>query len=90
MVEKLIDNMDENYETTKNESRPSEIAKLQKMLLEIYPSLIKHFDSFFASKDYFPKDENINIIPFEELKQVLNSQKEIAREQNQGSIQKAA
>ena len=90
MVEKFISLADENIETTKNDSRPSEIATLQIALLKIYPSLNKHVDSFFASKDYFPKDEKINIIPFEELKQVLSSQKEIVREQNQGPIQKAA
>ncbi len=91
MVEKLIDNMDENYETTKNESRDSVIGSLQAGAATIFPSLaLEHANSFFWNVAYF-KGEKVDEmalkngeLEFEEVRQSLVAQKE-----NIG-IQKAA
>lgn len=77
MSEKLLDKMDENFETTKNESRDSEIGFLQSQAAVIYPSLVKNnLDSFFWSEDYF-QGEKVNGVllaagknEVEQLKQV--------------------
>ena len=90
MVEKLISNMDENYETTKNESRDSVIGTLQLKAAEIFPALVMaHSDSFFWHSEYY-QGEKINEqelkngeLTFNELKQNLVMQKE-------NGVQKAA
>lgn len=83
MVEKLIANMDENYETTKNESRDSVIGLLQLKAAEIFPTLAKkHANSFFWNKEYFA-GEKVNEtelknsqIEFSQFQQSLENQKE--------------
>ena len=86
MSEKLIAYMDENYETTKNESRDSVIGLLQEKAAEIFPVLAReHFNSFFFQKEYFA-GENVNEaelkngeIEFNQFRQNLISQKENTR-----------
>lgn len=67
--------MDENFETTKNESRASSIGFLQSQIAAMYPSLINHGSLFFFEPYYFEK-EKVDIVSletakkeFEELKQ---------------------
>lgn len=90
MIEKLIDNMDENYETTKNESRDSVIGFLQGAVVDTFPGLAEHVDSFFFQKEYFAgeKVDELGLINGQEK---LNQARQnlISQKENMG-IQKAA
>ena len=73
MTEKLIDSMDENLETTKNESRPSEIGFLQIVAIKAFPMLAsKHLDCFFSIKGCYPEGEEINETSLNTLNEIIN------------------
>ena len=58
---KVIELMDENFEATKSESRPSEIGFLQSLAGQTFPVLFsEHLDCFFTNIECFPKSEKIN------------------------------
>lgn len=60
MTEQLLNGMDENYETTKNESRHSSIGFLQSQVANMYPSITMYEDSFFWEDVYFA-GEKVNV-----------------------------
>lgn len=73
MTEKLIAMADENLETTKNESRPSEIGLLQILAIKAFPVLAaKHLDCFFTQIECYPKKEKINEVSLNSLDETLD------------------
>lgn len=79
MTEKLISTMDENFETTKNESRASSIGFLQAQIALMYPSLIEYENSFFFEPFYF-EGEKVNEALLENGKNEFESLKQSRKE----------